>query len=29
MPRGFADVIRRFRQQGWRYFQANIQAHRV
>jgi len=29
MPRGFADLIRRFRQQGWRYFQANIQAHRV
>jgi branched-chain amino acid transport system permease protein len=29
MPRGFADLIRRFRQQGWRYFQANIQANRV
>jgi len=29
MPRGLADLIRRFRQQGWRYFQANIQAHRV
>jgi len=29
MPRGFADLIRRFRVQGWRYFQENIQAHRV
>ena len=29
MPRGFTDLIRRFRQQGWRYFQANIQANRV
>ena len=29
MPRGLADLVRRFRQQGWRYFQANIQAHRV
>ena len=29
MPRGFADLIRRFREQGWRYFQANIQANRV
>jgi len=29
MPRGFTDLIRRFRQQGWRYFQANIEANRV
>jgi branched-chain amino acid transport system permease protein len=29
MPRGFADLARRFRQQGWRYFQENIKAHRV
>jgi branched-chain amino acid transport system permease protein len=29
MPRGFADLVRRFRQQGWRYFQENIRAHRV
>jgi branched-chain amino acid transport system permease protein len=29
MPRGFADLARRFRQQGWRYFQQNIKAHRV
>ena len=29
MPRGFADLARRFRQQGWRYFQENIRAHRV
>ncbi len=29
MPRGFADLVRRFRQQGWRYFQENISAHRV
>ncbi len=29
MPRGFADLIARFRQVGWRYFQENIRAHRV
>jgi branched-chain amino acid transport system permease protein len=29
MPRGFADLVRRFRQHGWRYFQENISAHRV
>ncbi len=29
MPRGFADLARRFRQLGWRYFQENIKAHRV
>jgi branched-chain amino acid transport system permease protein len=29
MPRGFADLVQRFRQQGWRYFQENIKAHRV
>jgi branched-chain amino acid transport system permease protein len=29
MPRGFADLITRFRQVGWRYFQENIRAHRV
>jgi branched-chain amino acid transport system permease protein len=29
MPRGFADLVRRFRQTGWRYFQENIRAHSV
>lgn len=29
MPRGLADLIRRFPQQGWRYFQENIRVHRV
>ena len=29
MPRGFADLVRRFRQLGWRYFQENIRTHRV
>lgn len=29
MPRGFADLVRRFRQVGWRYFQESIRAHRV
>jgi branched-chain amino acid transport system permease protein len=29
MPRGFADLVQQFRQQGWRYFQENIKAHRV
>ncbi len=29
MPRGFADLVRRFRQSGWRYFQENIREHSV
>ena len=29
MPRGFADLVRRFRERGWRYFEENIKAHRV
>ena len=29
MPRGFADLVQRFRQLGWRYFQENIRVHRV
>ena len=29
MPRGFADLVRRFRQSRWRYFQENIRAHSV
>jgi branched-chain amino acid transport system permease protein len=29
MPRGVADVIRRFRTSGWRYFAENIKAHRL
>jgi branched-chain amino acid transport system permease protein len=29
MPRGFADLVRRFRELGWRYFQENIRAYRV
>lgn len=29
MPRGFADLVRRFRQSGWRYFQENIRTYRV
>ena len=29
MPRGFADLFRRFRQSGWRYFQENIRTYRV
>jgi branched-chain amino acid transport system permease protein len=29
MPRGLADLIRRFPQQGWRYFHQNIKAHRI
>jgi branched-chain amino acid transport system permease protein len=29
MPRGFADLVQRFRQLGWRYFQENIRANRV
>ena len=29
MPRGFADLVRRFRQSGWRYFQENVRTYRV
>ena len=29
MPRGLADVVRRFRKSGWRYFAQNIRAHRI
>jgi branched-chain amino acid transport system permease protein len=29
MPRGLADLVRHFRQSGWRYFIQNIRAHRV
>jgi branched-chain amino acid transport system permease protein len=29
MPRGLADVVRRFRKSGWRYFAENIKAHRI
>jgi len=29
MPRGLADIIRRFRKSGWRYFADNLKAHRV
>jgi branched-chain amino acid transport system permease protein len=29
MPRGVADVIRQFRQSGWRYFVKNLKAHRI
>jgi branched-chain amino acid transport system permease protein len=29
MPRGLADVSRRFRRLGWRYFAENIRAHRL
>jgi branched-chain amino acid transport system permease protein len=29
MPRGVADVIRRFRASGWHYFAENIKAHRL
>jgi branched-chain amino acid transport system permease protein len=29
MPRGFANLVRRFRQSGWRYFQENIRTYRV
>ena len=29
MPRGLADVLRRFRKSGWRYFVENIRAHRL
>lgn len=29
MPRGLADVLRRFRKSGWHYFVENIRAHRI
>ncbi|MFJ2989605.1 branched-chain amino acid ABC transporter permease [Collimonas sp. NPDC087041] len=29
MPLGLADVLRRFRRSGWRYFIENIRAHRL
>jgi branched-chain amino acid transport system permease protein len=29
MPRGLADIVRRFPQAGWRYFKQNIQANRL
>jgi branched-chain amino acid transport system permease protein len=29
MPRGLADVVRRFRKSRWRYFAENIRAHRI
>jgi branched-chain amino acid transport system permease protein len=29
MPRGLADMIRRFRKTGWHYFAENIRAHRL
>ncbi|HWZ49357.1 MAG TPA: branched-chain amino acid ABC transporter permease [Herbaspirillum sp.] len=29
MPRGLADMMRRFRKTGWRYFIENIRAHRL
>jgi branched-chain amino acid transport system permease protein len=29
MPRGLADMMRRFRKSGWRYFVENIRAHRL
>lgn len=29
MPRGLADVVRRFRRTGWRYFAENIRANRL
>jgi branched-chain amino acid transport system permease protein len=29
MPRGLADMLRRFRSSGWRYFAENIRAHRL
>jgi branched-chain amino acid transport system permease protein len=29
MPRGVADLVRRFRRTGWRYFIENLKAHRV
>ncbi len=29
MPRGLADLLRRFRKTGWRYFADNIKAHQL
>lgn len=29
MPRGVADVMRRFHKSGWRYFIENLKAHRI
>jgi branched-chain amino acid transport system permease protein len=29
MPRGLADMLRRFHRTGWRYFAENIRAHRI
>ena len=29
MPRGLADMLRRFRNMGWRYFAENVRAHRL
>ena len=29
MPRGLADMLRRFRKTGWRYFAENIRTHRL
>ncbi|TPL75254.1 branched-chain amino acid ABC transporter permease [Mesorhizobium sp. B2-3-13] len=29
MPRGLADVVRRFRKSGWGYFVENIRVHRI
>ena len=29
MPRGLADMARRFRRLGWRYFAENVKAHRL
>ena len=29
MPRGLADVVRRFRKSGWHYFAENIRAHKL
>ncbi|TPJ52398.1 branched-chain amino acid ABC transporter permease [Mesorhizobium sp. B2-6-4] len=29
MPRGLADIARRFRKSGWHYFVENIRAHRI
>jgi branched-chain amino acid transport system permease protein len=29
MPRGLADMLRRFRGMGWRYFAENIRSHRL
>lgn len=29
MPRGLADMLRRFRTTGWRYFAENVRTHRI